>query len=39
MAAAAILKFREMSITPDWINIIYNKFHAKTHQGHAEMTT
>jgi len=36
MAAAAILNFREMSITLDWM---YTTFYGKMHHGHAEMTS
>jgi len=41
MAAAAILNFREMSITLDWILDIdiYTKDYGKMHHGHAEMTS
>jgi len=39
MAAAAILNFRKMSITLDWIKISCIKLYGKMHRGHAEMTT
>jgi len=39
MAAAAILNFGKMSITPDCIKHICTKLYAKMHHGHAEMTT
>jgi len=39
MVAAAILNFKKMSITLDWIKISYIKLHGKMHHGHAAMTT
>jgi len=39
MAAAAILNFGKMSITPDWIKISCIKLYGKMHHGHTEMTT
>jgi len=39
MAAAAILNFRKMSITLDWIKISCIKLHEEMHHSHAEMTT
>ena len=39
MAAAAILNFGKMAITPDWIKISCKKLYGKMHHGHAEMTT
>ena len=41
MAAAAILNFREMSITLVWIQNtdIYTKVYGNMHHGHAEMTS
>ena len=37
MAAAAILNFGKMSITPDWSYC--TKFYRKMHHGHAQITT
>jgi len=34
MAAAAILKFGTMSLSPDWIDIC-TKIYGKIHHGHA----
>ena len=39
MAAAAILDFGKMSITPDWIKKCCIKLYGKMHHRHAEMTT
>ena len=39
MAAAAILNFGKMSITPDWIKIYCNKLYGKMHHDNADMTT
>jgi len=39
MAAAAILNFRKISITLDWIKTYCIKLYGKKHHGHAETTT
>jgi len=39
MAATAILNFRKMSITPDWIKISCTKLYGHMHHCQVEMTT